>query len=429
MKAENPDFDVEHFRTLFPAFRESPGGRTLYFDAVGGTQVPYSVISAISRYLTESNGNKGGTFRRSKATDEMVEGARFLIAAFLNVNNPNEVILGPNFTSLTFHLSRSISSRWLPGDEIILSRLDHDANVSPWVRAAEDSGVTVKYVDIDDEIGQLKYGQLEELLSSKTKLVAFCAASSAIGTRPDVARVVSLVRKTPAVIYLDAVALAPHCPIDQSVLNVDFIGFSFYKIFGPHVSAVWGRGELLEDLKAYNISSSTSQIPQKWMNGAAQYELIAGAVAALRYIQLIGKSQRKYLTTCSSSEEDTLLLKAGMSAIERYESELAWHFISEILIGGKYLIHGVTNKRDWINRVPTICLSLPGVSADKLAAYLASVGIDTWSRSVYSSGVFTSPTLRSMRQDGFIRVGIVHYNTMAEVNELLTVLHQYAKEI
>ena len=415
------EFDVEYFRNQFPYFRSA--AKTICLDGVGGTQVPDGVINAVTDYLLHHNGNKGGIFPRSVETDKIMDQTREIIAEFMNAPDPNEIVLGANFTTITFNMSRALAKTWKKGDEIIVSRLDHDANVSPWVAAAEDAGVTLKYFDIEDGSCQLTEENLSKVLSDKTKLVAFCAASSSVGTRPDVKRLAELAKKAGALVYIDAVAYAPHASIDVQKWGVDFVGCSAYKFFGPHMSFLWGRKELLESLPAYKIRPAPNTLPLKWLNGAQTYELAVGVKAAIEYIAHVGEKNPSYQGQFPEFSGRKLNIHAGMAAIESHEGKLAWNFIQEMKSRSRYSVWGITDEAMKDQRVPTIAVSLGNEQSNDIATYLAGKGIDIWSRSVYS--ISLSERLGLENTGGFIRVGFIHYNTFGEVDTLLNALDEY----
>jgi cysteine desulfurase family protein (TIGR01976 family) len=417
-------FNVAKFRQQFPALKETNAKKPpIFLDAVGGTQVPQTVIDAITDHLLTKNGNKGGVFPTSVKTDEMMEETRKIVAEFINAPDSNEIIFGPNFTTLTFSISRSLAKTWKQGDEIILSRLDHDANVSPWVLAAEDAGVVVRYMDIDDNTCQINLENYKNVLSEKTKLVAFCAASSSVGTRTDVKTIARMAHEVGALVYVDAVAYAPHDSIDVQEWEADFVGCSSYKFFGPHVGLLWGKREYLEALPAYKIRPAPNEIPGKWMNGAQAFEIVTGAKAAIEYLAFVGKENPSFRKNYPQFTGRQLDIHAGMSAIAEYESSLTWRFIDEIKKRSRYTLWGVSDEKDKMWRVPTIAISLGNEQSDKIAKYLAKNNIYIWSRSVYS--ISLSERLGLEKTGGFIRVGFAHYNTFEEVDTLLEKLDQY----
>lgn len=414
-------FDVNYFRSQFPYFDQSNPEPSICFDAVGGTQVPRSVIDSISDHLVHRNGNKGGIFRRSVETDEMMDETRAILADFINADDPEEIVFGSSFTANTFNISRSLAKTWQAGDEVIVSRLDHDANVSPWLMAAEDAGATIKFLDIEDGSCQLTVENLQSLLSEKTKLVTFCAASSSVGTKPAVSELAKICKNAGALVYVDAVAYAPHGPIDVKEWGADFIGFSTYKFYGPHVSVLWGKRELLESLPAYKIRPAPDTLPLKWLNGAQPYETIAGVRACIEYLGHVGA---KCEVDGAKSDDRKTLLKGAMLAIQGYEEGLTDHFLSQIQQDSRYKVWGLTDPKRREERVPTIAVSMDGGRSNDIAIYLAGKGIDIWSRSVYSKSL--SERLGLENTGGFIRVGFAHYNTLSEIDKLSEALSQFS---
>jgi cysteine desulfurase family protein (TIGR01976 family) len=354
---------------------------------------------------------------------------RKIVAEFLNVSDPNEVILDSNFTTLTFGMSRAFVRTLKPGDEIVVSKLDHDSNVSPWVRAAEDVGVTIRHFDIDDGTCQLTEDNLRKVLTERTKLVAFCAASSSVGTRPDVPRLAALAHQYGALVYIDAVAYAPHAEIDVEKWDADFVGCSGYKFFGPHFSFLWARRALLEALPAYKIRPAPNTLPIKWANGAQPYELAAGVKAAIEYIAHVGEKTPRYRSLFPTFSGRKLDIHAGMAAIEAYESQLTWKFIGEIKKRPHFKIWGIAEEQMKRERLPPVAISLAGVRPNDVATYLDQHGIDVWSRSVYSISLSERLGLEGpdnpQNVGGFIRVGLTHYNTFDEIDRLVETLDSF----
>ena len=421
---ETMSFNVDKYRALFPALqkRDSP----IFFDAVGGTQVPRSVIDAVTDYFINKNGNKGGVFPESRATDEVMDRTRELTADFLNAPSPNEIMFGPNFTTNTFGMSRALAKTWKKGDNIIVSRLDHDANVSPWIRAAEDSGVQVRYIDITNDGNiQLDTEDYAKHLDKRTRVVAFCAASSSVGTKTDVKKITEMAHGAGALSYVDAVAYAPHGPIDVQEWGADFVGVSTYKFFGPHVGLLWAREELLRELPAYKIRPAPDELPGRWLNGAQSYETLAGVNAAMEYLQSIGQDHPEYNSQFPQLTGRRQEIKAGMQAIRDYEATLTRKFLNDISTLPQYTVWGAKDEASDVWRVPTIAVSRDGEKSNDIALYLAANKVNIWSRSVYS--ISLSERLDLEKTGGFIRVGLVHYNTPEEIDRLLELLDSYKK--
>jgi len=284
------EFPVEELRAWFPAlYREAAGKTPIYLDGPGGTQVPQSVIDAISDYLIHCNANHGGDFSTSRHSDLLLREAHQGMADFLNASAAEEIIFGANMTTLTFHLSRSIARTLSPGDEVLVTRLDHDANVRPWVLAARDSGAAVRFVDIHPEDCTLDLDDLRRKLSRRTRLLAIGAASNVVGTINDVAALTALAHDVGAWVFVDAVHYAPHGVIDVQAWDCDFLACSAYKFFGPHVGILYGKRRWLEELTPYKVRPCADTLPDRWMTGTQNHEGIVGVSAALEYLATVGE--------------------------------------------------------------------------------------------------------------------------------------------
>src|SRR5947209_1719737 len=278
-------FDVHSLRQQFPALHRTIDGQTpLFLDGPGGTQVPQRVIDAVVHYLGTCNANHGGGFATSRESDRLLHAAHVAVADLLNAPSPDEIIFGANMTTLTLHLSRAVGKTLRPGDEVIVTRLDHDANVTPWVLAARDAGAVVRTCDIHPEDCTLDLDNLRRLLGPRTRLVALGCASNAVGTINDVRTVTRWAHEVGARVFLDAVHYAPHGPIDVQAWDCDFLACSVYKFFGPHVGVLWGRRRLLEELPAYKLRPVPDDLPGRWMTGTQNHEGLAGVAAAVDYL-------------------------------------------------------------------------------------------------------------------------------------------------
>jgi cysteine desulfurase family protein (TIGR01976 family) len=405
-------FDANAVRPLFPALREAVGGRpALFFDAPGGTQVPQSVIDAIGDYLTHSNANAHGAFLTSRRTDAVLTGAHQALADLLGCA-PDEVFFGQNMTSLTFALSRAIGRELGPGDEVVVTRLDHDANVAPW-RALAERGVTVREVDVDIEDCTLDMADLAAKITPRTKLVAVGYASNAVGTINDVRKVAELARSAGALSFVDAVHYAPHGPIDVQALGCDFLACSVYKFFGPHVGVIYGKREHLERLQPYKVRPASNASPDRWMTGTQNHEGLAGSIAAVDYLAGLATPE-------AQAAGRRAALVDAMTTIKRYEREL-----SERLVGGLLRIPGLTfygirepERFDW--RTPTVSFRLAGHSPATIAARLGEQGIFVWNGNYYALGL--TERLGVEEDGGMVRVGLVHYHTAEEVDRMLEAL-------
>jgi cysteine desulfurase family protein (TIGR01976 family) len=333
------------------------------------------------------------------------------MADFLNAPSPSEIIFGNNMTSLAFQLSRSLAKILKPGDEIIVSRLDHDANVTPWVLAARDTGATVRWIDIRREDCTLDLDSFRKQLSDKTKWVAVGIAANGMGTINDVATITREAKRAGATVFLDAVHFAPHGPIDVQALGCDFLACSAYKFFGPHVGVLWGKSELLESWPCYKVRPSTNELPGKWMTGTPNHEGIAGVGAAIEYLaSLAGRA----------SDGTRARLTQAMTTIQQYEQTLSRHLLAGLAERPRFRVWGVRDLTKLNQRVPTIAITCKDVPPQKLSEYLASKQIYTWAGNMYAIEVCEQLSLETT--GGIVRLGLVHYNTTDEIVRLLQTL-------
>jgi cysteine desulfurase family protein (TIGR01976 family) len=402
--------DFASLRSQFPGLQQRPGA--VFLDGPAGTQVPQRVIDAMVHYLTHCNANHGGVFATSIKSDRILDDAHASIADLLNAPSPREIVFGQNMTSLTFHLSRSIAKMLKPGDEVMVTRLDHDANVSPWVLAARDAGAAVRWIDIHPEDCTLDLDGFRKQLSDKTKLVAVGLASNGVGTINDTAAITREAKRAGALAFVDAVHYAPHGPIDVQALGCDFLACSAYKVFGPHVGILWGRRELLESLPCYKVRPSSNELPGKWMTGTQNHEGLAGVAAAVEYLaSLAGGS------TTTRREK----LQQAMAAIRQYEQSLSKHLLTGLAERPRFRVLGVRDVNRLNERVPTISITAKDASPQQMVTYLASKQIYTWAGNSYALEV--SERL-GLEPNGFLRLGLVHYNTTGEIDVLLRVLDE-----
>lgn len=416
-------FDVASVRRNFPALNQVRNGRApLFLDGPGGTQTPQVVIDAVVNYLSTCNANQGGVFTTSRESDRIVEDARLALADFLHARAPEEIIFGQNMTTLAFHLSRSLAKTWKPGDEIVVTRLDHDANVSPWTLAARDAGATVKFVDVRVPDSTLDLDDYRRQLSARTKFVAVGCASNAVGTINDVRAIAELAHERGAWIFLDAVHYAPHGPIDVQAWNCDFLACSAYKFFGPHVGILWGRREILGQLPAYKVRPAPEELPARWMTGTQSHEGIAGAAAAVRYLAGLGVPAGSPAPQPGSKEFRSRLC-AVMTRIQEYEQGLVRRLLTGLSRLTAYQVWGIRDTSRLAERVPTVAITLPDKPASLLAKFLADREIYAWSGNMYAKNL--SEKLGLEDRGGFVRLGMVHYNTEAEVDETLQALADF----
>jgi len=402
-----------HFPALDPASHK--GQVPLYFDAPGGTQIASEALAEINGYLVRSNANHDGSFKASRESDAVVADTRAALADFLGASRPEEVCFGQNMTSLTLHLSRSIARELQPGDEVVVTRLDHDANVSPWVLAARDRDCRVRWVDFDPATCTWSADALAAQVTPRTKLVAVGLASNSTGTINPVAEAARIAHEAGAWCFVDAVHFAPHGAIDAAALGCDFLACSAYKFFGPHVGILWGRYELLDRLSAYKVRPAGDAPPHKWETGTQSFEAIAGVRGCLAYLEWVG---RTFSRGPSTSRRDAL--SAAMAAIREYEAGLAADLRRGLLSVKGLRIRGITEESKMACRVPTFSFTLDGHHPKKVCQALDAAGISAWDGHYYA--VEITRQLGLDETGGMVRVGAVHYNTRAEVERLVDVL-------
>lgn len=424
----SPSLDANSLRLQFPALHQELNGKpVLFFDGPGGTQTPQIVIDAMMAYLLRDNSNLGGHFATSQRTDSLLADTRRIMAEFLNARRPEEIVFGLNMTTLTLHLSRALSQYWQAGDEIIVTRLDHDANISPWVLAAQDRGVTVRWLDFHVEDCTLRLEDLAELLTSKTRLVAITYASNAVGTITDMPQVVKLAHEAGALVYIDAVHYAPHAPIDVQALDCDFLVCSAYKFFAPHYGILYGKYAHLDSLTAYKVRPSSAVPPGKWETGTQSFEAIAGIRGALNYLAMIG---RIYAGTPPAQyahlDGRRLHLKLALHQIQTYEQTISLHFLQGITQIPGIKVYGITDIERLAERTPTFAIHSAKFTPRQLAQRLGEEGIFVWNGHYYAVAVMER--LGLLEQGGLVRIGFVHYNTLAEIDTLLQVLSDLMRE-
>ncbi len=395
----------------------------VFFDNPGGTQVAQHALDRMVSYLSEHNANRGGAFATSRASDEVLDEARSAVADFLNAERVQEIIFGPNMTTLTLSLSRSLAHLLNAGDGVVVTRLDHDANIAPWLQIAEARRCTVHWVDFDVEDGTLVLKDLERALEHRPKLVAVGLASNALGTINPVSKIVDLCRQAGSLVFVDAVQYAPHGPIDVQRLGCDFLACSAYKFFGPYVGILYGRHELLERLPAYKVRPASERPPGKFETGTQNHAGIAGVLGALEYLGWVGETfgqvySEKYGDRFSGRR---LLLKQAMAAVRAYEYELSRNLLEILGAIQRVHIHGLSDVREVEQRVPTVAFTLEGLHPRQIAARLDQAGINVWDGNYYAliAGFgWQSYRLGLEGKGGMVRVGGVHYNTMEEVVRL-----------
>jgi cysteine desulfurase family protein (TIGR01976 family) len=432
-----PSLDLKWVRAQFPALAQEVGGQpAVFFDGPGGTQVPQRVIDAIAGYLTRSNSNTHGAFATSQRTDETIAAAHAAMADLLGCD-ADEVVFGPNMTTLTFAMSRAIGRELGPGDEIVVTRLDHDAYVAPWVALAE-RGVAIRYVDIDVEDCTLDMADMARQINPRTRLVAVGYASNAVGTINDVAEVTRMAHSVGALSYVDAVHYAPHGPIDVRALDCDFLACSPYKFFAPHAGTLYGKREHLLRLHPYKVRPATDELPGRWMTGTQSHEAMAGVAAAIDYLAELGRRVEVEDKRQETGRQAADLLPpvshllsprrqhllAAMGAIRTYERGLAETLIAGLLDIPGLTFYGIREPARFAWRTPTVAVRIAGHSPRELAEELGRRGIFAWDGNYYALGL--TERLGVEDSGGMLRIGLAHYNTAGEVGRLLDALRELA---
>lgn len=411
-------FHANHIRSLFPSILTATydGTIPIFLDNPAGTQVPKMVMDAVTHYYMTMNANSGGTFATSQRNDAMIEATRQRMADFINAPSKDEIVIGPNMTTLNFGLSRAIGRTLSSGDEIVLTMMDHDANVSPWMRMAEDIGLTVKWVNINTDDCTLDMDSLEEALTEKTKIVATVHASNAVGTINPMQQIAGMAHAVGAYHVVDAVQSAPHVPIDVQAMGCDFLLCSAYKFYGPHLGIMWGRKELLEELPAYKVRSAKDKSPNRWETGTPSYETYNGLLACLDYWAMLGEKYGK--SDLQHYEGRRLHMKQGMLAVQDYERDLVARLIAGLQAIKCVKIAGITDSDRFDVRVPTVAIVKEGHTPDDIAHALAQHHIYVWSGNYYAVEIME----RLNRPEGMVRIGIGQYNTESEIDRILEVL-------
>lgn len=414
--------DIEAIRDQFPALHQpaEDGELPVFFDNPAGTQVPQAVIDAVTRYYTRMNGNSGGVFATSQQSDAMVRRVREQAADFLNAPSADEIVFGANMTTLNFALSRALGKTLAPGDEIVLTRMDHDANVQPWRRIAEDYNLVVRWADIHIDDCTLDMDSLEAALTERTKIVAAVHASNAAGTINPVRQIADMAHAAGALYVVDAVQSTPHIPIDVQAIGCDFLLCSAYKYFGPHIGVMWGRYDLLASLPVYKVRPSKDKPPYRWETGTPSFETIAAVGAALDYLAGIGRDYgadyREEFSNFSGNRQD---LKVAMTALGEYERELAAHLIEVLQRTPGVHIAGISDLNRLQERVPTVIFTKDGHTPHAINEHLSRHHIYAWDGNYYAVEIMKR---LGYEENGMVRVGLAHYNTHVEIDRFEQVL-------
>ena len=417
---------VHSIRSEFPSLMEKVNGEpVIFFDGPGGTQVHGSVIKAMNRYFTSANSNTHAAYLYSRRTDEAVYEGRRAMADFLNASKPEEIVFGPNMTTLTFRLSQSIGDTLSAGDEIVVTRLDHDANISPWL-ALQAKGVKARFVDFHPVNGTLDMDEMERVINKRTRVVALGYASNALGTINDVRTVVDMAHNYGAWAFVDAVHYAPHGPMDVRSLGCDFLVCSAYKFFGPHLGALYGRHEILESLPPRKVRPAGETPPDKFETGTNNFEAICGAAAAVDYLASLGRRfGDEPATDTSGLIGRRREICAGMSAIRDYEKSLGKRLLEGLLKTKGVHVYGISDEKKMEQRVPTFSFTVKGRTPREVAAELDRENIFVWDGHFYA--VEAIRRLGLMDEGGVVRVGLYHYNIMEEVETLLGAISKMGK--
>jgi cysteine desulfurase family protein (TIGR01976 family) len=414
-QASSTSLDLPWVRSQFPSLAQSVNGQpAVFLDGPGGTQVPQRVIEAISDYLARNNANSGGAYATSRNTDRMIAEARAAMADFLNCD-ADEVVIGPNMTTLTYAMSRSIGRELGPGDEIVLTLLDHDANFSPW-KALEEKGVKIRTVAFNQADCTLDMHDLAHKITSHARLVAVGYASNAVGTINNVAEVVRLAKQAGALSYIDAVHYAPHGPIDVRALDCDFLVCSTYKFFGPHMGILYGKREHLKRLRPYKVRPLTDSVPNCWEWGTLNHESIAGIKACVDYWEELGRRAQPAIANRRAA------IVAAHEAIHPHERAMMEKMIAGLLAIRGLKLYGISDPGRFEQRCATLVVRVEGHTPLELATKLGDRGFFTWDGNYYAINV--TEQLDVEQTGGFLRIGLVHYNTMDEVEQMLAALRE-----
>ncbi|HEV2399501.1 MAG TPA: cysteine desulfurase-like protein [Candidatus Sulfotelmatobacter sp.] len=432
----SPAIDLTYIRSQFPSLSQTVNGHPAAFlDGPGGTQVPQRVIDAISAYLSHDNANTVGAYTTSRHTDAMIARARGAMADFLNCA-ADEVAFGPNMTTLTYAISRAIGRELQPGDEILVTRLDHDANVSPWLQMAEDRGITVRWAEIHDADCTLDIADLASKINGHTKLVAVGYASNAVGTINPIRVITKLAHAAGALCYVDAVHYGPHGLIDVAALDCDFLACSTYKFFGPHMGVLYGKRDLLQRFRPYKVRPNTNAIPNCWEWGTLNHECIAGIEACVEYIADLGRYHQervahpmRFLLGGHDDSQPTsrrAAIAAAYATIHEHERALLEKMMSGLKTIPGAKMYGITDPGRFNDRCTTFAIRIDGHTPLELATKLGEFGFFTWDGNYYALNL--TEHLDVEKSGGFLRIGLVHYNTPEEVDRLLATLQEIARK-
>ena len=407
---------LDSIRSQFPSLGRSINGKpAVYLDGPAGTQVPQSVVDCIADNILHHNANRSGRFATSREVDEQMSQSHRVFADFFGAVSPDSIAFGPNMTSLTLQFSRALAKEWKPGDRILVSSLDHDANFTPWVLAARDAGVEVKTIGVRTSDATLDLDSLNELLTERTRLVAVTAASNAVGSLTPIREIANRVHAVGAELFVDAVHLAPHRSIDVSALDCDYLVCSAYKFFGPHIGVLYGRTERMQELTAYKLRPAPDSLPGKWMTGTQNHACIAGAAAAVEYIASLSP-------IADTGSNRRLRILDAMKSISEYETQLVEQLIRGLAGIAGIRTFGITESNRMCERAPTVSFQLDGRKSIDVAQYLGDNGVFAWHGNYYALPL--TQTLGT-EPDGMVRLGCMHYNTPEEIDRTLDLITKY----
>lgn len=406
--------DIRKIRAQFPSLQTKDSGQArIYLDNPAGTQVPLQVMERVQSCFNDMNANLGGPFKTSLDAAQMVDEARAALADFLGAREAAEIIFGANMTTLTFHVGRSIFKSFKPGDDIIVSRMCHDANVQPWVLLAQDYGLNVRSFEFDPATYEYDLAALDDAITERTRFIALGYASNVFGTINPVKEVCARARQIGAISFIDAVAYAPHAPIDVEDLGCDFLVCSAYKFYGPHHGVLYGKRETLERLTPYKVRPAPNEIPDAFETGTQNHEMIAGLLGTMEYLESLGDH---------ALSSRRARIKDAMTRLEAYEADLGWQVIKGLQDIPGVKIQGITNPNRAAYRVPTVSFTKEGVSPGELAKRLAARSIFCWGGHSYALEPLSRLDL--LDKGGVLRLGIAHYNTAEEMETVVNILRQ-----
>ena len=406
-------FNVERVRSQFPSLsRMLDGKQAIYFDGPAGSQVPRSVVDRISDCMLHHNANRSGRFVTSREVDEIMNHCHQVLCDFVGAASPESIAFGPNMTSLTLQFSRALAKEWRPGDRILVSSLDHDANFTPWVLAAKDVGAEVKVIRIRNSDATLDLASLDELLNERTRLVAVTAASNAVGSLTPIREIAKRVHSVGAELFVDAVHMAPHKSMDVTDWNCDYLVCSAYKFFGPHIGVLYGRKDRMQSLIPYKLRPAPDSLPGRWMTGTQNHACIAGAAAAVDYIASLSPIPADH-----QNRRERLI--DAMSIISNYETELISKLLEGLLSIPRLKVFGITDPNRMSERAPTVSFQVAGATSIEVAQRLGDQGVFAWHGNYYAL-----PLTESLGTEpaGMVRLGCMHYNTLEEVERTLDLL-------